>query len=87
MANEKSCLGCHTTDGRDQVGPTWKGLFGKTEELRGGGTAKVDEAYLRESIDDPNAKLVQGFLPDIMLQIELTNDETNAIIAFTKSLQ
>ena len=30
------CLACHSVDGSTMVGPTWQGLFGKTEELEGG---------------------------------------------------
>ncbi len=87
LAQEKTCLGCHTTDGRDQVGPTWRGLYGKKETLQSGATVEVDEAYLNESILDPNSELVQGFLPDIMPSVDLTRDEINAIVAFIKSLQ
>jgi hypothetical protein len=40
-----------------------KGLFGKQERLAGGSTVLVDENYLRESILEPQAKLVEGFAP------------------------
>ena len=87
LAQDKGCLGCHTVDGRDQVGPTWKGLYGKTETLEGGGRVEVNDEYLEESIARPNAKEVQGFLPDIMPAIELNREEINAIIAYIKSLR
>ena len=87
LAQDKGCLGCHTVDGRDQVGPTWKGLYGKTETLEGGGKVEVNDEYLEESIARPNAKEVQGFLPDIMPAIELNREEINAIIAYIKSLR
>ena len=60
------CNGCHAADGVGAAGPTWKGLYGKVETLDDGTTVTVDEAYLRESILDPNAKVVEGFLPNIM---------------------
>jgi cytochrome c oxidase subunit 2 len=69
------------------VGPTWRGLYGRTEELEGGETVDVNEEYLAESIASPNAKVVQGFLPNIMPAIDLTDVETNALIAYIKSLQ
>jgi hypothetical protein len=47
-----------------KVGPTWRGLFGTDRPVvvnRKKGTVHVDEAYLRESILDPSAKIVSGF--------------------------
>ena len=87
LAQEKGCLGCHTTDGRDQVGPTWKKLYGKTETVVGNGIVNVDEAYLRESIVEPNSQVVEGFRPDIMPGFELADGEIEAIIAYIRSLQ
>ncbi len=57
------CVACHSTDGSvlGKVGPTWKGLFGSKVLLAGGKTVGADEAYLRESIRDPSAKIVRGF--------------------------
>ena len=81
------CLGCHTTDGRDQVGPTWKGLYGSQEKLAGGSSVTVDDGYIRSSIRDPNAAIVNGYLPDIMIQVDLTDAEIDAIVEFIKSLK
>jgi cytochrome c oxidase subunit 2 len=72
------------------VGPTWKGLFGKTENLTDGSTVVVDEAYLRESILTPNAKVAQGFLPGTMAQDfgdRLSELEIKAIIEYIKTLR
>lgn len=58
------CMACHSTDGSTvgKVGPSWKGLFGSDRQLaKGGKSAVADEAYLRESITDPSAKVVKGF--------------------------
>jgi cytochrome c oxidase subunit II len=65
-ATEFACAGCHTIDGSPGVGPTWQGLFGSEEELTDGTTVTVDEAYLSESILDPNAHIVAGFQPNQM---------------------
>ena len=62
---KQGCDVCHSTDGSTKVGPTWKGLFGKQEALTSGQTVTVDENYIRESILDPQAKLVQGFPPSM----------------------
>ena len=60
------CVVCHTPDGRAGVGPTWQGIYGSEETLADGTTVTVDDAYIRESILDPNAKIVKGFPPNIM---------------------
>jgi cytochrome c oxidase subunit 2 len=55
------CVSCHSTDGSAGVGPTWLGIYGRQETLDDGSTVNVDDPYIRESIYDPQAKLVQGF--------------------------
>ncbi len=40
-----------------------EGLFGKTVTLQNGETMTVDEAYVRESILKPAAKITAGFQP------------------------
>jgi len=83
IAQSLGCLACHSVDGKPGVGPTWKGLYGKTETLVDGSTVLVDEEYLRESITNPAAKLVQGF-PPIMVPYQLSEAELDALIAYTR---
>ena len=85
LAESRGCLACHSTDGSAGVGPTWQGLFGKTENLADGSTVVVDTEYMIESILNPGAKVVQGFAP-IMPPGSFSEDELNALIAYTKSL-
>ncbi len=90
LAKQYGCLTCHSVDGSRRVGPTWKGLFGKEETLADGSTVKVDEAYLRESIVDPNAKVVKGFPAGVMPQDfgqKLSDKEIQAIIEYIKTLR
>jgi cytochrome c oxidase subunit 2 len=61
--NQAGCSTCHSLDGSAKVGPTFKGVFGRQEKIFGQGTITVDENYIRESILDPQAKLVEGFPP------------------------
>jgi cytochrome c oxidase subunit 2 len=84
LAQSKGCLGCHSIDGNPGVGPTWKGLYGKTETLVDGKTVKVDDAYLAESIRKPTAKVVKGFAP-VMPTTEVNDQELAALIAAIKS--
>jgi cytochrome c oxidase subunit 2 len=84
LAQTKGCVACHTTDGSPGVGPTWKGLYGKTETLKDGSTALVDEAYLRSFIRNPLARGVKGFAP-VMPKIEMSDDELAALVAHIKT--
>jgi len=86
LAQEQGCLACHTTDGSPLLGPTWLGLYGKQETLSDGSTVEVDEEYLRESIVDPNAKLVEGFPPSMSPYAHLSEAQLDALIAYLKSL-
>ena len=46
----------------------------------------ADDAYIKESILQPGAKIVKGFAP-VMPPFQLSDDEINAVIAFIKTLQ
>jgi len=86
IAQSKGCVACHSVDGAPGVGPTWKGLFGKQETLEGGATVAVDEAYLKQSITDPKAKVVKGF-PNIMPPNQLSDEEMAAMIDYIKTVR
>ncbi|MEY4640520.1 MAG: hypothetical protein RLZZ227_514 [Pseudomonadota bacterium] len=79
------CVACHTVDGSPGVGPSWKGMWGRSETLTNGNTVVVDEAYFRESLSDPPRKLVAGY-PNVMLRYFLEDEEINALIEFAKQL-
>lgn len=85
IAQENNCLSCHSIDGKSGVGPSWKDMYGKTEILADGKTIKVDEAYLKESILNPNAKIVKGYSA-IMPASDFTDQELKALIAYSKEL-
>lgn len=85
----KACIGCHSADGSSVVGPTFKGLFGKSRSFVSGKTATADEDYLRDSILNPNANVVTGYPAGVMPAYagQLSDDEVNAIIEFIKTLK
>lgn len=62
------CVACHSADGTPSAGPTWQGLYGHDVVMTDGSTVTADDAYITESILDPNAKIVEGFNPNIMPQ-------------------
>jgi cytochrome c oxidase subunit 2 len=89
-AQNFGCLACHSVDGSKLVGPTWKGAFGEQVKLVDGSTVSGDEAYLRESIVNPNAKIVEGFAAGIMPQNfaqTMTEKQINDVIEYIKSLK
>jgi cytochrome c oxidase subunit 2 len=85
LAQAKGCASCHTVDGSPGVGPTWHGLYGKTETFQDGSSAHVDDAYLTAFIRNPTARVPKGFAP-IMPKLDLTDDELKALIAYIRTL-
>ena len=55
--------------------------------LAGGEVVVADEGYLWTSVRDPNAQIVEGYLPDVMLPLQLTDAEITSIVEFIKSLE
>jgi cytochrome c oxidase subunit 2 len=82
-----ACNTCHRPDAQGRA-PVLEGLFGKTVGLEGGGTALVDEAYLREAIVNPAARITAGFQPIMPTYQGVLNEEgLLALIEYVKSLQ
>jgi cytochrome c oxidase subunit 2 len=80
------CKACHSIDGSSLVGPTWKGLWGEAVELEDGSMLTADEAYIIESIREPNARIVKGFAPG-MPQFNLSDLQIADLIEFIKTLK
>jgi cytochrome c oxidase subunit 2 len=80
------CASCHES-GRRQRSPTLGGLYGTQVALENGQTVLFDEAYIRESLLDPRAKIAKGF-PPVMptFRGQLTEEQILALIAYIKSL-
>ncbi|MCB9110554.1 MAG: cytochrome c oxidase subunit II [Anaerolineales bacterium] len=87
LATSNGCVGCHSADGTKLTGPTWFDLFGSEVPLADGTTTTADEAYLAESIKDPNVKVVEGFPANVMPAFSLTDEEISNIIAYIKTLK
>lgn len=82
LAQVSGCLGCHNFSD-SSIGPTWKGLYGKTQTMTDGQKVVVDDDYLKESIANPEVKVVKGFAP-IMPAMQLSDLKVNALIAYIK---
>jgi cytochrome c oxidase subunit 2 len=88
IAAQEGCLRCHTLDGSPHIGPTWAGLYRADVPLAGGGRAIADEAYLTESMMDPNARLHAGYqsvMPSYLGRLRPA--ETAALLELIRSLE
>ncbi len=88
LATQNGCIGCHSITGASGAGPTWKGLYGSQVQLTDGSTVTADDAYIKESILNPNAKVVKGFQP-IMPSFngKLDDSQIQALIDYIKTLK
>jgi cytochrome c oxidase subunit 2 len=83
---ELGCATCHRNDTQGR-GPSLQGVFGSPVLLADGRTVTADENYVRESILDPGAKVVNGFKPVMpTFQGLVTEEQLNALVAYVKSL-
>lgn len=85
------CFACHSIDGTKLVGPSFKGIWGATHTVTTGSEKRdvvVDEEYIRSSIYDPNADVVDGFNKGLMLSYEgqLSEEDIDNIIEYLKTL-
>lgn len=89
LYSSKTCSACHSDDNSVRIGPSFKGLFAKDEEMTDGQMIKIDEVYLRDSMMDPNKHVVKGFAPGSMpvFKGQLSDEDVNALVTFIKSLQ
>jgi cytochrome c oxidase subunit 2 len=79
-----NCISCHRA-GANQRGPVLEGLYGKPVVLKGGGTAVADDAYIRESIMNPTAKIVNGFEPLMPVYLsQLSEEQVNALLSYVR---
>jgi cytochrome c oxidase subunit II len=82
------CVSCHGENGEGGRGPTLAGVFGRQIHLANNQTIRADEVYIRESIINPQAKLVEGFGPIMpTFQGQVTEDQLMQLLAYIKSLQ
>jgi cytochrome c oxidase subunit II len=82
-----ACNTCHRPDSQGR-GPVLDGLFGKTVTLQNGENVVFDEAYVRESILNPTAKVVAGFQPIMpTFQGLVSEEQLLQLIEYVKSLR
>ena len=82
-----ACNTCHRPDSAGR-GPVLNGLFGKTVTTETGEMVMVDEAYIRESILNPAARIAAGYQPIMpTFQGLVAEDGLLELIEYVKSLQ
>ncbi len=87
LFNELNCVTCHKPDSGGR-GPVLIGIYGKPVHLSTGETVTADDAYIRESIVTPAAKVVAGYQP-VMPSFEgqVSEEQLLALVAYIRSLQ
>ena len=82
--SQLGCVACHQ-GANISIAPNLSGLFGKTRELADNTEVLVDEAYLRESILAPNAKIAKGYASAMPIYGPIVNEaQVNQLIAYIK---
>ncbi len=86
LYQSRGCNVCHSIDGSRGDGPSFKGIFGQTHHFTDGTSAVVDENYIRQSIQQPQAKIRDGF-QGIMPTFQglLRDREISALAEFIKA--
>lgn len=83
----KGCQVCHSGL-PGALGPKLNGVFGHKVKLLDGSEVMADEEYLRESILNSMAKIVQGYAPVMpMFKGQLSEEEVMQLIAYIKTLK
>lgn len=83
---ERGCQSCHQAEAMPR-GPSLTGLMGKMVELESGTAVVADEDYVRESILEPNAKIVAGYRPLMPTFLgQLSEQQVLQLIAYVRSL-
>ncbi|MBZ5527364.1 MAG: cytochrome c oxidase subunit II [Acidobacteriia bacterium] len=87
LFTQYSCNTCHLPTGKGR-GPSLVGLYGSKVKLADGTTVQADDAYVRESILSPKAKIVAGYQPLMpSFQGLVTEEQVLSLTAYIKSLQ
>ncbi|MBG0782156.1 MAG: cytochrome c oxidase subunit II [Bacteroidales bacterium] len=92
VLKQNACLTCHSQDGSKIIGPSFKGIFGKTEIVLTDGIEReviIDSAYITRSIKNPNADIVKGYMKGLMVSYEgiVTDEQIVDIIDYIKNLK
>jgi len=86
LFSDLACNTCHRADLQGR-GPVFEGVFGTAVTLQNGQKVTADEAYVRESILNPQAKVVAGYQPIMpTFQGQVSEEQLLALVEYVKSL-
>jgi cytochrome c oxidase subunit 2 len=91
IIKKNGCTSCHSTDGSRIVGPTFLNLYGNQQTVvRGGKTVTItaDDEYIKRSIYEPAADIVQGYPEGVMQSYKgvISEEDVAKIIDYLKTL-
>lgn len=92
LFQQLACDTCHLQGegeaaGRVPRAPSLEGIYGREIVLASGRSVIADETYIRESIINPQAKVVAGWQPIMpTFKGQVTEEQVNALVAYIKSL-
>jgi cytochrome c oxidase subunit 2 len=81
------CTTCHSLDGQPGIGPTFKSLYGRSEKLKDGSSVSVNDAFIREKILHPEAKVIAGKFEQEMPKTDLSDQEIEEIVEYLQTLK
>jgi len=87
LFEQYGCSTCHQADQQGR-GPNLRGVYGSRIQLTDGRSVQADDAYIRESILNPNSKVTAGYRPDVMptFQGQVSEEQLLQMIVYIKSL-
>jgi cytochrome c oxidase subunit II len=90
LRSQVGCATCHSIDGQGSTGPTWKDLYGSHVDFENGipSIEHADDAYIKESIIDPGAKIVKKFTNAMPSNFrgQLSDHDIDALTWYMKSI-
>jgi len=88
LVAQNGCNACHSADGSSGVGPSFAGLWGNERTFQNADPVTADENYIRESILESNAKILEDYDPVMPAYQGVINDQQiSDIIAYIKTLE
>ena len=92
VLKNNACISCHSLDGSKLIGPSFKGIYGRTETVVEGDDEyeiTVDDEYIIKSLNNPDSQVVKGFNPGLMISYgeQLSDDDRKQIIDYMKTLK
>jgi cytochrome c oxidase subunit 2 len=84
-----NCATCHSVDGSRVVGPSFKGIWGNNRQFESESDLVVNAEYIRESIVNPQAKIVKGYTAQKMNSFagQFSEKELGYIVEYLKTLK